>query len=84
MNTFKIGDKVKFIKSIGDCTLKQFTLNKVYTIIGGDKNSNFWFVEKDNGIQWYIINNCFKLAKDKPITEVDYLNCFQENFREGI
>ena len=84
MNIFKIEDKVKFIESIGDCTLKQFTLNKVYTIIGGDKNSNCWFVEKDNGMQWYIINDCFKLAKNKPITEIDHLDAFKDNFREGV
>lgn len=77
---FKVGDKVKIDNAISygtsyyDIVYTVTSSRLSHTNVVDDKNINFCFPS------WF-----FKLveSKQKPISEVDFLNCFQENFKEG-
>ena len=92
---WKIGDKIKFVKEgiLDSTTNCGLTINKIYTIIKVQDrvdpyhvdtwNKSYSIYKNDMCYSWWIEPNCFKLI-DKPKTEVDFLDCFKENFKEGV
>lgn len=83
---FKIGNKVKVIYKNSVCSRKNH--GRIFRIVatfpdGYSKLDCNCCPEKPmkcGGI-W---NTELILVKNNPITEEDYLDCFKENFREGV
>jgi len=81
----KIGDKVKFVKSVANCApIYNLTLGKIYTIISVNKMKNGCSITNDVGREWYIQDNAFEPYKKELLSEIDYLDSFKENFKDGI
>lgn len=97
---WKVGDKIKFVKtgisdSTEECGLK---LNQNYKIIqkikatylsylnqeGYKYQIEFFHVGKNSMKNWWIEPNSFELVRKPPTNEVEFLNAFQENFKEGV
>ena len=83
---FKVGDMVTLIDGLPDFyahvringKYKVMKINNGVMILNNIDNENLcanghWYAQQD-----------FKLLKDKPTTEIDYLDCFQSNFKDGI
>lgn len=56
------------------------SLNKRYVIQGVDKN--FVGVFNNHGNPYYILLDNIKSVK--PTNEIEYLDAFQQNFKEGV
>jgi hypothetical protein len=78
---FKIGDKLRAKR-----TSYSITKNKIYTITQNDDKA-IWAIW-DHGHEGYyrasLFNEYFEFVKQEPKTEIDYLNAFQFNFKEGV
>lgn len=82
---FKIGDKVKCInqplahqyqfKDLHNC------IGKVYKVERIEQGSNACVSLKDEH-GWFSMN-LFVISKE-CLTEIDYLDAFQQNFKEGV
>ncbi len=74
---YKVGDKVIVIDTVSKSAREHYgeivTVTKVYTdfIMINDYEHGMW-------------NNDVKLFKPKPISELDFLDCFKANFSEGV
>jgi len=81
---FRIGDRVKCktvphkdnyqLKAGNNC------VGKMYTIINIHPQGFLRFKNEDNG--WF--NPEFFILYKELLTEIDYLNAFQQNFKEGV
>jgi hypothetical protein len=81
---FKKGDRIKFVKEIGDCTREVFTMGEIYKVHCDDRYQTNIYIINDDGNEWNFIDECFKLVKKTLKTEADYLDAFQQNFEEGV
>lgn len=93
------GDEITFVKEgrFDSRSDYGFTIGKKYKIIsviriptGNVRQVNYeedgfkYFVLNDQGDSYYIEQTSFELIKkSNPITEIDYLDCFKENFKHG-
>ncbi len=74
---YKVGDKVIVIDTVSKSAREHYgeivTVTKVYTdfIMINDYEHGMW-------------NTDVELFKPKPISEVDFLDCFKANFSEGV
>jgi hypothetical protein len=83
MTNFKIGDRIKFVKELGDNAIQyHLVLNKIYLVTRIE--CGFALIKRDNGSEWIIMDECFKLIKKEFVKETDYLDAFQENFKDGV
>ena len=76
---FKPGEKIKCIdaKSSNDT----LTEGKTYTVLSLMDNGKHVIIKNDDGVSDYFYSQRFKKLKELH-TEVDYLDAFQENFKE--
>ena len=84
---FKEGDKIKAIEG----SIAYTKYGNQILIVNDTKNIHYY---KHNGDRVFYIepggnnngwrSDWFRLAKNNPITEKDYLDCFKENFKEGV
>ena len=93
MRKFKIGDTIECIESIsandnGPLQGERYKITSLEEYYVGFKLFNYNSPINREKIRHGIYPNwgirCFKLIESKPLTEVDYLDAFQNNFRDGI
>ena len=91
---WKVGDKIKFIKEgVHDSTISHgLIIGKIYKIVLIDHVSNNSYYSNGNGYkfciqkgntQWWIEPKSFRLIRDN-LSEVECLDAFRENFKDGV
>lgn len=90
---WNVGDRIQFIKEgREDSTLAHFTIGGLYTIVQMEdyegRRPRKYKVENDQGEEWWIETNSFALCKSKgkikPTNEIEFLDAFKINFKDGI
>ncbi len=84
---FKVGDRIKCTKFVDDNGPGYITLGKEYIVKStnglGDHDDMIAVMNNIN-MHWWIRASSCSLFKKELINELDFLNAFQENFKEGI
>ena len=75
---FKIGDRVKVTKGVSACSW--VCVGKIRTIISINHRDRYCGLDCGHGGAW---NKELTLYKNKPINEIEFLDAFQDNFKEG-
>lgn len=86
---YKEGDKIKLIEydDSHNISFLNFTLGEVLIVTRvHHSNNNLIYIKESNGRKgnWYVPIHCVEPFKKKPMTEIDYLDSFQYNFKEGV
>lgn len=84
MKKFKVGDTVKYIAPSDDYHV---TKGKIYKILGFH-NDGYPGIKSDRpqyDVPYYVYEHNLQLVKKKKLKkETDFLDAFQENFKEGV
>jgi hypothetical protein len=89
MQSFKVGDLVKLVKFSSNDNIGSlyFDIGQIMKVKRVDEYSDRVYVmcppRAGTGNDWYIPFECVKKA-NKPVTEIDFLDAFKDNFREGV
>lgn len=75
---FKVGDRVKVTKGVSACSWG--CAGKVRTIISINHKKGYSALDCGHGGAW---NRELMLVKNPPTTEIEFLDAFQDNFKEG-
>lgn len=88
------GDIIEFIEDgEDDSTQEYFTVGEYYTILKVNEHEehadkNRYMVQNDHGEQWWIEPQVFrrvkKFVKKKPVSEIEFLDAFKQNFKDGV